>query len=59
MEKNTIQLEVENALNHEHKRAIGDVVVALSDRAWVRGWIIGFASGIALVVVIEALSRLI
>jgi len=59
MEKNTMEMEIEHHFQHEQKKAIGDIVVALSDRAWTRGWIIGFVSGAALVVVIEALSRMV
>ncbi len=45
----TSELEV---AERSHKRATADIVVALVDRAWTQGWIIGFTTGVALVVII-------
>lgn len=41
-----------------HKRAIADVVSTLEDKAWWRGWIIGVATGGAVVAIFYSLWQL-
>jgi len=49
--------DVIDRLKQEHRRAIADTVVALSDRAWTRGWIVGVATGVSVTMLILLLVK--
>jgi len=40
---------------HDHRRTLTDLVLVLNARAWGQGWLIGFVTGAAVVVVAWAL----
>jgi len=42
-----------------HKRAIADIISTLEDKAWLRGWLIGFTSGVAIVAILYGLYTLV
>lgn len=47
--------QIVERLSRESRRATADTVLALSDRAWLRGWLIGFFTGVAVVIAIYSL----
>ncbi len=45
-----LQRQLDDVL-HDHRRTLTDLVVTLNSRAWGQGWLIGFVTGVALVMV--------
>lgn len=47
----------EDGLERDHRRAIADVISTLEDKAWRQGWLIGVATGVAVVAILLGLAR--
>lgn len=50
-----LQRELDDVL-HDHRRTLTDLVLVLNSRAWGRGWLVGFATGAAVVVFVVWMS---